>query len=271
MAEDSLYLRCDFHVHTVYSPCAQPEMTPANIIRAAKERGVEYLGISDHVFGFTDPAVLKQARAAFPPSDGEPEIFFGCEADVLAIGKTTVTREMLDTLDYIMMAANHFNNDWVKLVEAPYSKDPVAVGKHFLKMFNYAVTLDYADVIAHPFYVMPGTYDVEAIYTLTESDLAPGIELAGANGIAVEISRRAIDPEHVEFMIPFYRLCKQAGLKFSIGSDAHTLEWVGRTEPLGDLIRELGLSDDDLWLPRKRNGNGAGDGDRRTVGVCDRD
>jgi histidinol phosphatase-like PHP family hydrolase len=254
MKQNDLYLHCDFHVHTRYSPCASPEMLPNSIVVKAREQGVKYLGLSDHVFAFTDPSILKHARQDCPPCDGYPEVFFGCEADVLSVGRTTVTRDMIDTLDYIMVAANHFTTDLQKTVDMPLSDDPVTVGRHFLEMFNYAATLDYADVIVHPFFVMPGPFDVSAIYTLTEKDLIPGIEAAAAHGVAVEISRRSTTPDHIGFLTPFYRLCKEAGVKFSVGSDSHTLDAVGRTDVLTPLIRELGLQDDDLWIPKKNGG-----------------
>ncbi|PKQ64970.1 histidinol-phosphatase [Labilibaculum filiforme] len=40
--------RADLHTHTVLSPCGDLEMSPVNIVRAAKERGLDILGISDH-------------------------------------------------------------------------------------------------------------------------------------------------------------------------------------------------------------------------------
>lgn len=254
MTQNDLYLQCDFHVHTRHSPCALPEMLPGSIISRAMERGVRYLGLIDHIFAFTDPSILDSTREECRASDGGPELFFGCEADVLSVGRTTVTQEMIDTLDYIMVAANHFTTDISKMVDMPDSDDPVAIGRHFLKMFNYAATLDYADVIVHPFFVMQGPFDPSVIYTLKEEDLIPGIEAAAANNIAIEISRRSITPDHIEFLTPFYRLCKQAGIKFSIGTDSHRLEDVGRTDLLTPLIQELGLRDDDFWIPRKNGG-----------------
>ncbi|WP_461631815.1 PHP domain-containing protein [Labilibaculum euxinus] len=40
--------RADLHTHTVLSPCGDLEMSPVNIVRIAKERGVDILGITDH-------------------------------------------------------------------------------------------------------------------------------------------------------------------------------------------------------------------------------
>jgi PHP family Zn ribbon phosphoesterase len=40
--------RADLHIHTVLSPCADLEMTPGNIIKAAKESHLDIIGITDH-------------------------------------------------------------------------------------------------------------------------------------------------------------------------------------------------------------------------------
>jgi hypothetical protein len=38
----------DLHIHTVLSPCADLEMTPANIVNRAVEAGLQIIGITDH-------------------------------------------------------------------------------------------------------------------------------------------------------------------------------------------------------------------------------
>ncbi|RLD58425.1 MAG: histidinol-phosphatase [Bacteroidetes bacterium] len=40
--------RADFHIHTVLSPCGDLGMSPKNIIRRAKERKLDIIGITDH-------------------------------------------------------------------------------------------------------------------------------------------------------------------------------------------------------------------------------
>ena len=40
--------RADLHIHTLLSPCADLEMTPQNIVRRAKETGLQIIGITDH-------------------------------------------------------------------------------------------------------------------------------------------------------------------------------------------------------------------------------
>jgi len=40
--------RADLHIHTLLSPCADLEMTPANIVLRAKKTGLQIIGITDH-------------------------------------------------------------------------------------------------------------------------------------------------------------------------------------------------------------------------------
>ncbi len=40
--------KADLHIHTVLSPCADLEMTPANIVKRTKEKGLQIIGITDH-------------------------------------------------------------------------------------------------------------------------------------------------------------------------------------------------------------------------------
>jgi PHP family Zn ribbon phosphoesterase len=40
--------KADLHIHTVLSPCGDLEMSPSNIIRQAKEKKLDIIGITDH-------------------------------------------------------------------------------------------------------------------------------------------------------------------------------------------------------------------------------
>jgi PHP family Zn ribbon phosphoesterase len=40
--------KADLHIHTVLSPCADLEMTPANVVKGAIKAGLQIIGITDH-------------------------------------------------------------------------------------------------------------------------------------------------------------------------------------------------------------------------------
>jgi PHP family Zn ribbon phosphoesterase len=40
--------KADFHIHTVLSPCGDLDMSPENIVKTARHKGLDILGITDH-------------------------------------------------------------------------------------------------------------------------------------------------------------------------------------------------------------------------------
>jgi len=246
MAIDEFFEQCDFHVHTHYSKCARREMTIAAIVRAAGERGITRLGLSDHIDPYVDSAILSLAAKELAAVESSVDVMIGCEGEILGVGCHCVTDDVRESVDFIAVAANHLHDS---CVAQPEADDLVTVGKHYLKLFAYACTLDFADYIAHPMFVYPRTYDPSCLDLIPDDELIGPLEMARDNGIAMEISPRALASDQMFFRMRFYALCKKIGLKFSIGSDAHCLENLGRLRALLPIARQLELSDSDIWLP----------------------
>lgn len=248
----SLCYQVDLHVHTHYSVCARPEMQLQRIVDTAARRGIRFLGVTDHVDAYVGEEVLEKTRSELGRLGAQEldiNIFVGCEADILDVGKHVVTDSMKENLDYIMVSANHFHDP---AVAQPGSNSPRDVGRHFLEMFRYACSLEFVDVIAHPLVVFPGTFSPECLSTLGDEDILEALRLARDNGIAVEISPRGLEPDQFDFRVRFLSLCKEAGLKFSIGSDAHSLARIGQGWQLALLLDRVGITDEDIWLPSVR-------------------
>lgn len=53
--------KADMHIHTCLSPCADLEMSPRNIVKEAKKKGLDIIGICDHNSAENFPAVEKSA------------------------------------------------------------------------------------------------------------------------------------------------------------------------------------------------------------------
>lgn len=242
-----LFKQCDFHVHTIFSPCASSEMNLEDIIDTQIKREVKYMGITDHVMMGTDLSILQQTRDKIAQINPKIQVFVGCEVDIISDGHDLVSKQVLDSVDYVSVAANHFQMSYV---EKPASSSIKDVGEHFLKMFRYACSLKYVDVIVHPMTVMMNMFDPSCLDILQDDDISEALNLAKENNIAIEISPRALYPEQLYFRVRFYELCKKAGLKFSIGSDAHRLETLAPGNLLNDLIKRLEITNNDIWLPK---------------------
>ena len=100
------------------------------IIAACEQRGVRFLGITDHIAASTDPAILREARSEIEGYAGPVKVFLGCEADMLGVGRHVVTDEIRSAVDFIAVAANHFH---VATVEQPPGQSLEAVGRHYLE------------------------------------------------------------------------------------------------------------------------------------------
>lgn len=55
-------IRADLHIHTVLSPCGDLEMTPLNIVKTAKSRGLGLIGITDHNSTLNVAEILRVGR-----------------------------------------------------------------------------------------------------------------------------------------------------------------------------------------------------------------
>ena len=253
MSNSSFFQKCDFHIHSNRSPCAKSEMSVGSIVGACREQRIGLVGISDHIFSFTDTRILAQTRTELAEIEAPPKLFLGCEADVLDVGKHLVTEEMKSSLDFIAVSANHFHVD---SVSAPPEGDARAAALHMLDMFRYACSLDFVDIVVHPMMIVAGPWDPNCMELLTDDEINDALKLARQNDVAIELSPRSLAPEQYEFRLRFLSLCRDKGLKFSIGSDAHHLCSIGRTDALEPLIRELGIGADEIWLPSACKGLG---------------
>jgi histidinol phosphatase-like PHP family hydrolase len=252
---NDLKLNFDLHIHTCRSTCAKREMTPRAAIEAAAGRGITRLAFTDHFFTFTDPDIFNQTRAdaaqALKETGLPVEVFFGCEAEAMAPGCTAGSAELAAGLDFVMVAASHFQNTGI--TELPPGLDDDGVAHYYLEMFTYAAGLPWANVIAHPFFVIPPVASVEVLKALSDAEILSAIEVAKENNVAVEISRRVFFPGQLDFSLRFYRLCKRGGLKFTLGSDAHDPVDAGCIEQLRPVVEELNLTEKDFWLPERKD------------------
>ena len=77
--------KADMHIHTCLSPCADLEMSPKNIVKEAKKKGLDIIGICDHNSAENFPAVEKSGNKEGIKVIGGIEITSREEVHVLAL------------------------------------------------------------------------------------------------------------------------------------------------------------------------------------------
>lgn len=244
--------KVDYHIHTYFSPCASRDMLPKNIIAIAERMGLESIAFTDHFYLWSDAKIFDELSIMSEFINKKLKVYIGCEADVISPEKVAIKEEVAKKLDFVMLAHSHYHPHEGEVERPADETSPEVIAKHMVDTFSCAIKFSQVDVIAHPFCLYQTAFSMErgAIYSfLSEKNILPLLELAREKGIAMGIGPQFIVSSEKEFLVPFLKLCKKIGLKFALGSDAHSLTDIG-IDVLNPLVKELQLKNNDLWHPK---------------------
>jgi DNA polymerase (family 10) len=196
-------IRGALHCHTDYS---DGTATIEAMATAAKERGWDYIGISDHsesafYAGGLKRDKLLQQHEEIDRLNAEMKgfrILKGIEADILADGRLDYDAQILDSFDYV-----------VGSIHSRFSMDGDAMTKRVLA----ALDDPHLTILAHPTGRLlltrePYPIDIEAV-----------LEKAVQVGVAVELNA---DPHRFDLDWRYCRRAKDLGVTIEIGPDAHS-------------------------------------------------
>jgi histidinol-phosphatase (PHP family) len=252
----------DYHLHLrPDEPDTPPEryFTAENVERylaAAREAGIEELGVSEHVYRFTQALDLwrhpfweEEARDdldAYCEFVRSTPLRLGIECDFIP-GAEDRTASLLEAreFDYVVgsvhflgeQAVDHEGWDvWER------SGDPDEVWHGYFEALAECARAGLFDILAHP--------DLVKVWggarPMPERDprfyYEPAVEAIAESGIAVELSTAGLrKPVGELYPAPaFAQMCVEVGAPFALSSDAHLPEHVGfgydqAVEYLGDL------------------------------------
>lgn len=137
-------VRHNFHIHTLQSSCAKPDMTVENIIFRAEEEGLEIIGLSDHFHQqnrdfFEMASTLRQELDVIStPID----VLVGCEAQMISPVEVSIDQNVARILDYVMISADHYH---LSEVENPKEHSALSYAVHYLKMHVLLVSAGGSD------------------------------------------------------------------------------------------------------------------------------
>lgn len=229
----------DYHVHTARCGHAQGEMV--DYVKKARELSLKELGFADHLPLLTkeDPTLtmsmdelgdyvrmVETLKEEFP----DIEIKIGIEADFLP-GLEEKTARLIDSyhFDYVI-GSIHFIDGWgfddSRYIEGYKDRDIYELYAQYFALVEGAAKSGLFDIIGH--------LDLIKKYNFKpDVDITPLVKRAiGAikeAGVCVEINTAGLR-KPVGEMYPseeILRLCREAGVPVTLGSDAHNPEQVG--------------------------------------------
>ncbi|NIA12857.1 MAG: hypothetical protein GWP08_02160 [Nitrospiraceae bacterium] len=246
----------DWHIHTFRSNCASQENTVAGIVRQLDASGCALAGLCDHLDTPEQSerfvAVAAANRADLATLHPRCRVLVGTEATMLSPSRCALDATLARTLDYVIVACNHYHLD---VVENPAAGTPERYAAHYLDMLLGAATLGFATIVSHPFYhgKLGSTQALATLGRYDEGKLSHVLCEAGNAGMAFEIN-----PSHAAVAQEWFRALVQEariqGVKFTLGSDAHRLSEVayggksGAVSAVG-VCRAIGLRPTDLKWP----------------------
>ena len=196
-------VRGDFHVHTNASDGVDDLEA---MVRAAVERGYEYVGISDHspslvVAKGLDAEALRMHRARIralnKQLEGTITILTGTECDILDGGALDYPDEILRELDYTIVSVH----SKFSLTEEGQTERVVT-----------ALRNPYVNIFAHPTTRLLGSRDPIAL------DLEAVMDAAARSGTALEVNAY---PNRMDLNGAYARMAKEKGCMLAIDTDSH--------------------------------------------------
>jgi hypothetical protein len=162
---------------------------------------------------------------------------------------TLASKETLALFDYLFTDAMTYYNDAGKRLRL-WMKDelgPIEDREEFMKLYmDRAVGIlntEPIDIFVSPTYI-PDVLQPAYEEIWTAERMSRLIEAAVKNDVAIELNNRYNIPNAA-----FVKLAKQAGVKFTFGSNNATKD-IGRLEYPIKLAKECGLTWRDFWIPR---------------------
>jgi len=241
----------DYHVHlrpdSEHASTAQ-YLTEANAERyraIASERGIAELGVSEHIYRFTQALELWRhpfwERYAHDDLDDycsfvreRTDLRLGIEADfVPGAEDRTATLLQARDFDYVIGSVHFVREGAVDMDDFSVwssGRSVEQIWRRYFETIGEAASSGLFDVVAHPDLVK---YWGTPARPLPEGDLRryyePAVDAIASSGVAVEVSTAGLRKPAGEIYPSraFLEMCVQAGVPVALSSDAHRAEDLG--------------------------------------------
>jgi DNA polymerase (family 10) len=195
-------IRGDVHMHTVET---DGRNTIEEMAEAARERGYEYMAITDHsknlafANGLTDERALEHIRRirAVEKKMKGIRIFAGVEVDILGDGSLDLSDSVLEQMDIVIAS-----------VHSQFNQDRATMTDRLLK----AVANPNTSLIGHP------TGRQLLRRDAYQFDFDAVLKAAAKHKVAMELNSY---PERLDLNDVHLRMAKQHGVKIVINTDSH--------------------------------------------------
>ncbi len=200
-------LKEDYHIHTNYNDHSASNLTVKNVVMEAERKGLETIAITEHVRETSKwiPSYLIDISNYIQKTN--VKVIPGFEAKILSDGKIDCKEEI--ARDYFIIASFH----------TKYHDKAI-----WINALTKAIENKYVNVIGH--------LSPESSFQIDSMEIEEFAELLIKYGKIVELNAKyQMPPES------WIKIFIKRGVKFHLGSDAHSLNEIGNYESIIKLIK----------------------------------
>lgn len=244
----------DYHIHSHLSPCAghDPEQSTRNILKTARKFGFKQICVTDHYWDsdvkckwecYSNLNYDWNAQDLPLPQAEDCRFLFGCETDMDRDYNLGIPRARFDDFDFIIVPINHMHFSFVC---DPARKSVPYVAEQYVKCFEAFLDMDLpfgkfglAHLTDRLTYHEVEDGHLAVLNSIPDETFAHLFAEAAQRGCGIELNVRlqdVTDPAYIEPTMRPYRIAKQQGCRFYLGSDAHT---PGGFEPVPERFRRV--------------------------------
>ena len=229
----------DLHIHSHISLCSSdPQQPSQRILAYAVENGLKTICLTDHFWDETVPGAsnwyAKQdynwiCQSKPLPQAKDVRYLFGCEIDMDKYMTLGLTKAHFDRFDFVVIPTTHLhmsgftisNEDaetvagrteaWIKRLDALLNMDlpfhKIGIAHLACPLIDNRSRQMYLSVLEH----------------IPESEMRRLFTKAAALGVGIELNQSdmCFTDEETDIILRPFRIAKQCGCKFYLGSDAH--------------------------------------------------
>ena len=257
----------DLHIHSRLSSCSNdPGQTPEAILEYAKRNNLKTVILTDHCWNLDSvkpedwyvPQNFEHIQKNLPlPKAQGVEFLFGAEADMNLDGIVGFDKKDFNKIDFLNVAITHLNKVGFTITEEE-SLTPEGKAAVLLKRFEALLNSDlpfHKVGIAH---ITDGLihrtdreFRMKILNLLPENKLIDLFSKARDLGAGVEINASAVNcPEEcLDTVLRIYRIAKECGCKFYVGTDTHHPgDFDVRIKRVKKFVGLLGLIEEDKFI-----------------------
>ena len=221
-------IEADLHTHTVNS--GHGYSTVDELAKTASFKGLKMIAVTEHgpnmpggphKYYFSNMSILPEEMYGV-------KILKGIEANILDDGQIDLSEERLKTLDFIAAGLHHDTGHNLKNI-VDYTNATIK-----------AIENPIVNMITHP---------ASIYYPINIKEV---VKAASMNNVILEVNASSFNPNKEstrgskKITVKLCKLAKRYGVPLSLNSDAHFHSHVGEVHYLFEILKEAGITNNDL-------------------------